>query len=201
MPDHYDNVDDRLPKVFYRDLELLLKHHHEGISEHDLLKKLQTQGYFGFLSNRPATPDALYMAHFLLFHALYRLQKNYYLEKKGIIDIGPLNICLRGYQPGEAMLTVSSDNLAAYYLDMANLDNISSEDVEALLAAFWREYVRFDNRKAALAELGLADPVDELTIKQTYRRLAMHHHPDRGGEVARLQAINAAYEHLCKSRP
>lgn len=200
MSDYYDNTADRLPKVFYRDLELQLKQHPEGLSEYALLKKLKSLGYFGFLSSRPAAPDALYMAHFLIFHALYRLQKDYLFEKRGVIDIGPLNICLREYQPGEAALTVSSDNLAAYYLDLANLDNTSRADVEILISAFWREYARFDNREAALAELGLADPVDESTIKQTYRRLAMCHHPDRGGEATRLQAINAAYEHLCKSR-
>jgi len=200
MSDYYDNTAERLPQIFYRDLELQLKQHPEGLSEYTLLKKLKALGYFGFLSNRPAKPDALYMAHFLLFHALYRLQKNNYYEKKGIIDIGPFNIRLRDYQSGEAALTVSKDNLAAYYLDMANLDNTSRADVEALLDAFWREYARFDNREAALSELGLVDPVDELTIKETYRRLAMHHHPDRGGESKRLQAINAAYAHLCKSR-
>jgi len=82
MPEHYDYSDDRLPKAFYRDLELQLKQHPEGISEYALLKNLKALDYFGFLLNRPAKPDALYMAHFLLFHALYRLQKNYYHEKK-----------------------------------------------------------------------------------------------------------------------
>jgi len=107
---------------------------------------------------------------------------------------------LRGYQSGEAALTVSQADLATYYLDMENLDNTSRVGVDALLDAFWREYARFGNRKAALAELELTDPVDELTIKQTYRRLAMIHHPDRGGEATRLQAINAAYEYLRKPR-
>jgi len=127
-------------------------------------------------------------------------KKTIITKKKGIIDIGPLNIRLRGYQSGEAALTVSQADLATYYLDMENLDNTSRVGVDALLDAFWREYARFGNRKAALAELELTDPVDELTIKQTYRRLAMIHHPDRGGEATRLQAINAAYEYLRKPR-
>lgn len=199
MPAHYSRTEDRLPDTFYIDLEVLLEHHPEGISEYALLKELKARGYFAFLSDRPAPPEALFKAHFLLFHALYRLQKSCYSEKKAFLDIGPLNICLRDYQAGEAALAIS-DNLAAYYLDLANLDNTSTEDIEALLATFWREYTRFDNRAAALAELGLADPVDESTIKQAYRRLAMLHHPDRGGEARRLQTINAAYETLCKSR-
>ncbi|MDZ7662653.1 DNA-J related domain-containing protein [Thiohalophilus sp.] len=199
MPVHHTSTEGRLPDAFYIDLEVQLKRYPDGISEYALLKELKARGYFAFLSDRPAAPDALFKAHFLLFHALYRLQKTCYFEKKAFIDIGPLNICLRDYQPGEAALT-TPDNLAAYYLDLANLDNTSTEDVEALLATFWREYTRFDNRVAALAELGLADPVDETTIKQAYRRLAMLHHPDRGGEARRLQTINAAYETLCKSR-
>jgi len=36
-----------------------------------------------------------------------------------------------------------------------------------------------------------ADADDDAILRQ-YRRLAMRHHPDRGGERARLQAINAA---------
>ncbi|GAO35480.1 hypothetical protein SCT_0867 [Sulfuricella sp. T08] len=40
--------------------------------------------------------------------------------------------------------------------------------------------------------LRLADPVDDPEIKRRYRELAMEHHPDRGGEMEKLQAINAA---------
>ena len=31
-------------------------------------------------------------------------------------------------------------------------------------------------------------------LKATYRRLALEHHPDRGGDTATMQAINAEYE-------
>jgi curved DNA-binding protein CbpA len=34
--------------------------------------------------------------------------------------------------------------------------------------------------------------VDDATIKRRYRRLAMRHHPDRGGDGVRLREINAA---------
>ncbi len=49
-----------------------------------------------------------------------------------------------------------------------------------------------DERRDALAELELTDPVDWRAIKSQHRQLAMRHHPDRGGDEARLQAINAA---------
>jgi len=73
-----------------------------------------------------------------------------------------------------------------------NLINTSEDDVYDMLASFWNNFNRFDNRDAALAELGLKDPVDDKTIKDEYRRLAMQHHPDRGGDSDKLQKINDA---------
>jgi DnaJ-domain-containing protein 1 len=35
-------------------------------------------------------------------------------------------------------------------------------------------------------------------VKAAYRTLAVQHHPDRGGDTAMMQAINAAYEQLGK---
>lgn len=35
-------------------------------------------------------------------------------------------------------------------------------------------------------------------LKSEFRRLAMEHHPDRGGDTATMQAINAAYETAVK---
>jgi len=37
-------------------------------------------------------------------------------------------------------------------------------------------------------------------IRKAYRRLALIHHPDRGGDVRKMQDINEAYEVLCKRR-
>ena len=65
-----------------------------------------------------------------------------------------------------------------------------------MLASFWNKINRYDNRDAALAELGLKDPVDDKTIKQEYRKLVMQHHPDRGGDKDKLQKINDALTSL-----
>lgn len=35
-------------------------------------------------------------------------------------------------------------------------------------------------------------------IKKAYKSLALKHHPDRGGEVRKMQEVNAAYEYLIK---
>jgi DnaJ-class molecular chaperone len=70
---------------------------------------------------------------------------------------------------------------------------MSATEVVELLRQFHAASRRKDQRRAALAELGLQDPVDDATIKHRYRRLAMRHHPDRGGDGARLREINAAW--------
>ena len=33
-----------------------------------------------------------------------------------------------------------------------------------------------------------------LTLRQAYKRLALEHHPDKGGDKERFISINAAYE-------
>lgn len=44
--------------------------------------------------------------------------------------------------------------------------------------------------------LGVDRNADQDTIKQAYRRLAMQHHPDRGGSQAKFQEIQEAYDIL-----
>jgi len=170
-----------------------------GMREYALLQQLKECGYFPFIKHRPALPMELFQAHFLLFHALYHLQQTHLQNRTGILRISTLSIRLYPYQPGEAAL-MTLDPVRDYYLELDNLDAMTESGVAELLENFWRDYVRPDNRAMALAELGLSDPVDETTIKQAYRRLAMAHHPDRGGDEWRLQAINAAYKSLRKSR-
>ncbi|MGD8547416.1 MAG: DNA-J related domain-containing protein [Thiohalophilus sp.] len=197
MADNPEESRYRLPESFYADLEKILTEYPDGISEYDLLRLLKQQGYFSFSRSRPAPPSELFQMHFLLFHGLYRLQQECQSEQRAILEVNPLSIRLREYSKGDKGLT-SIDPVRAYYLDLSNLIDTSHEEVLMLLETFWRELARFDCRTGALAELGLSDPVTDTEIKQTYRRLAMEHHPDRGGESWRLQAINAAYAALCK---
>lgn len=44
--------------------------------------------------------------------------------------------------------------------------------------------------------LGVPRDADQDTIKAAFRKLAMKHHPDRGGDPNEFQKINQAYETL-----
>jgi DnaJ-domain-containing protein 1 len=187
--------DARLPEVFYTAIEQELEAHLAGMSEHELIKALKGRGFFDFLPPPPADPHHLFRAHFLLFHALYQLRDRLSSMELGLLQIGALCIRCHPWTAGENILSVP-DSLRAFYLDWSNLDGTTEDDVCKLIASFWNQLGRFDNRESALAELGLEDPVDDKTIKLAWRRLAMEHHPDRGGDNERLQAINAAVDCL-----
>lgn len=188
-------VDTRLPRSFYLAIEEELAAHPEGLREHQLIRSLKAHGFFDFLPEPPAEPAALFRAHFLLFHALYRLRDALSGSCRGWLQIDTLCIRRLPWSAADSALA-TPDALRTWYLDWSNLDNTGAADVDALIDSFWRQFARFDGRADALAELGLADPVDDETIKRTWRRLAMQHHPDRGGDNTRLQAINAAVECL-----
>ena len=171
-------------------LQCELENHPKGIGEYDLMTNLKSLGYFDFLS-QPALPHELFQAHFFLFHSLHLLSNTLLEQKLYLLSIHTLKIQLLPYQEGENTLQVD-DKLKAYYLDLNNLENTTEDDVYNMLASFWSKFNRFDSREEALAELGLSDPVDDKTIKKEYRRLAMQHHPDRGGDTETLQKINDA---------
>ena len=189
-----DNKQTSIPNVFMIALQVELENQPDGIGEHDLMMNLKSQGYFDFLS-QPALPHELFQAHFYLFHALYLLSNNLLQQKAYILDIHTLKIQLLPYTKGEQALNVDS-KLKAYYLDFKNLEKTSEEDVYEMLASFWNKYNKFDTREEALSELGLKDPVTDEEIKLKYRRLAMQHHPDRGGDTGKLQKINDALASL-----
>lgn len=153
------------------------------------MQKLRLDESIDFIDNEFRDNLTLFQSHFLLFHHLYQLQSQLWANQLGHLKISPLNIQLSDYRAGERNLQ-QHDALRDYYLDTGNLDNTTPKDIDKMLDNFWRRYLSPAERKAALDLLGLEDPVDDQTIKQSYRRLVMQHHPDRGGETERLQSLN-----------
>ena len=183
-----ENNHTTIPQAFLLALQVEIENQPQGVGEYDLMMLLKSQGYFDFLS-KPALPHELFRAHFFLFHSLYLLSNILIEQKVGLLEIHTLRIQLHPYQKCENVLQVDS-KLKAYYLDFNNLENTTEDDVSEMLASFWNNYNKFENRDEALAELGLQDPVTDKMIKQEYRRLIMQHHPDRGGETEKLQKLN-----------
>jgi len=170
----------------------------EEKNEYELLKRLQQDERLGPLFSTAAGDSlALYRAHFLLFHTLYQLADELAQSQRALLEISPLVIRWCDYRARQQHLT-QPDAVRGYYLDWQNYEKIDAQEVDELIASFWIGMHRLDNRDDALAALGLTDPVDDETIRKAYQRLAMQHHPDRGGDDKKIQAINAAVRLLLK---
>lgn len=167
-------------------------------TEYELIKFLQEDDRLSPLLMTAAGDSlALYRAHFMLFHVLYRLADKLAESQQALLEISALKIRLCDYRPGSQHLA-TTDAVREYYLDWQNYDQTDAKAVDELIASFWLGLHRMDNRQDALDVLGLSDPVDDATIRRTYQRLVMAHHPDRGGDDEKLQTINAAVGLLLK---
>jgi len=181
---------------FTQRLLAVLRQHPSGMSEFELMRKLESEGEPGFNSENRRENLTLFQMHFFLFHHLYLLRDSLFKSKQAILDISPLSIILRPFLLSNNSSIDQHDQLREYYLDLHNLNSTTIGDIDDLLNLFWQKLLKNDRRIEALAILGLKDPVSWGDIKAQYRRLVMEHHPDRGGDVERLQIINAALEIL-----
>ena len=184
-------MDDRLQSLQHFLLETL-QAFPEGIREYDLIQCLSQQE--NVLLNTDPFRDhlSLFQTHFLLFHVLYRLQQEVVNTKAFSLEISSLLIQLKPYQASTTGQLNRHDPLRDYYLDIDQLQNTNQQDVTELLDSFWRRFAGLENRGNALLILGLEDPVSDTDIKLQYRRLAMQHHPDRGGEAEVFHRITIA---------
>jgi len=196
MSDGHDReaVPSSAAALFDRQLLTILRDNPNGLSEYDLFAALHSCGDSRFDISKLRDAFPLFCAHFRLFNALYRLRDDLWREQAGVLEISPLQVVLRRYNPQQAggIQLGEVDPLRDYYLDSTQLEQTTAEEVERMLDRFWRRMQGVERRREALAVLGLNDPVDMETIRHHYRRLAMKHHPDRGGDTLRLQMINAA---------
>jgi DnaJ-domain-containing protein 1 len=173
-------------------IENLLREHPEGLSEFELLKTLQAEPLNFFSGRMFQDNHAMFQAHFLLYHALYRLDDDLRRSSKEALEIHVLNIRLHDMHTDKPYMPATPDPLRAYYADLRNLRETSADDVEQMLGSFWVRYYANERRAEALSVLGLEDPVEMTTITKRYRQLAMEHHPDRGGEHRQFQRLQEA---------
>lgn len=176
-------------------VERILADQPEGLDEQACLQRLRAHPESGLDAQREISGLGLFRSHFLLFHVLYRLRDRMRQSGTGDIEIDPMCIRRRVYTPGESAVG-AHDSLRTYYLDLNNLENTNAADVARMLKGFDAEVRRREQRAHAMATLELTEPFDAAAVRRQYRRLAMRHHPDRGGDDERLQAINRAFRTL-----
>ncbi|WP_375276913.1 DNA-J related domain-containing protein [Alteromonas australica] len=191
-----------------------------GISEFDLIALLKRPPYSLFDEDALRDPLMLFQTHFLVFHALYKLQIKWRESGEGRLDIHTTKILLRGdIQPQnippqnkdatQAQTHLAGlDPLASYYLNLDNLKGTSEADVAALLDDFWCQMAgqklggpNTKDRDKACDVLKL-DKQDILTLnslKAHYRKALLKVHPDRGGNVEEAQQVIQAYRVLLSS--
>ncbi|MCF6336571.1 MAG: molecular chaperone DnaJ [Gammaproteobacteria bacterium] len=184
--------------LFLQRLLKVLRAHPTGISEYELICILGSAGESHFDTDCLRDNLSLFQTHFFLFHNLYQLHDQLWHNDGIHLEISPLCIQLIPGNSTSCPALSTHNPLRDYYLNIHNLNNTDANDIELLLGKFWQRFVHNDDRHHALEELGLNDPVNWTTIKTRHRRLVMEHHPDRGGDKQRLQAINAAMDVLMR---
>jgi hypothetical protein len=173
---------------------------HPYCKEYDVIQYLQKIGRLSkdCLSNSLS----LFRCHFLIFNALYRLQIKTSIHQQYALSISSLEIITKVYKQDDDKLKshnqtlTQHDPLGLFYLDTRHLLSTTESDIQQLLEHFWRYYFNDTQKQNALSVLGLDEPVDFKTIKLQYRRLAMQHHPDRGGDADILVQIHQAMQCL-----
>jgi hypothetical protein len=173
-----------------------LQQHPAGISEYELIQWIKQHGYHQFDNIRFWDRLSLFQTHFILFHTLYQLKQLFATNKIGSLEISALKIVVLPARTKTSKDLAEPDPLQGYYLDLKNLHDTTDRDVAKMLENLWKTMGNKDKRSAALAELGLEDPVEFSVIKAQHRKLVMQHHPDRGGSKEKLQAINTAMDIL-----
>lgn len=180
----------------------LLQSRPEGMSEHELLKTLHQLGYIQLDADSYHDLMKLFRMHFLLFHRLYNLRDELHAKGQWSLGIHALSIRVLPYRIAKQGV-VAEDQLRRYYLDLSHLDCTSELMLEQMLAGFWslrRCPVDALAQQQALQLLGLDEKASNKQIKQAWRRMAMRHHPDRGGDDETIKQLNQAVALLLPAR-
>ena len=196
-----------LDPTLLNDLLSLLRQHPDGLAEHALLKQLAELGYDSFSPS--LEPLALFQAHFLLFHILYRQQQAWYQQGYGWLHIDCLNIQFQPQPPNPHPNTnepqsehlQQDDPLRRYYLDFEQYRQTQTDDVIELLDSFWKKMAipqGADNIEQARQTLDIPPEacLSLELVNRHYRRLSQIHHPDRGGDTRAFQQLSQAVECL-----
>lgn len=188
----------------------------KGISEYALIELLKKAPYQFFDEDALREPLILFKTHFVLFHALYQLKRDWRERNEGELDIHALNISLKPIDKSDAeqndgaklrgKVITEPDKLAEYYLDWSNFEKTDRDSVETLLNGFWQRmaglrtanYQQSDIDNAHdLLGVNEADGVSRMSLKRAYKKTLQRVHPDKGGNGQQAQKVIQAYQMLC----
>ncbi|TWX52591.1 DNA-J related domain-containing protein [Colwellia hornerae] len=138
----------------------------------------------------------IFQKNFFIMNALYQIQRD--IQNEGfLLTIFPLEICLvPNFAAAKGTLAIRDTELAQYYLNWANVNNITVAEVASLFSSFWQRYQAVDKVDAALTTLGVDKNIDWFGIRQAYQKKIAITHPDKGGCAADFIEIRQAYEVL-----
>ena len=176
----------------------------EGVSEYQLIEKLQNAPYWLFDKNALRESRNLFQTHFLLFHCLYTLRDSWRRGQIGELAISATSIKLHPYK-SDGPAIAEADPLRTYYLDWSHFSRTTESNVDDMLNSFWKAMsdnaygiVSEPDKADALEVLGFAPDATPTTqqIKRQYRSLQHQNHPDKGGNNTLSQSLTAAYKTL-----
>ncbi len=174
----------------------LLKQNPAGLSEYDILRHLQNGQEDDFGPDLFRNELQMYRAHFLLFHALYRLSDYMEANKLATLNIHVLKIKIHPCKTSGSSSLSLPDPLREHYLNLDNLKDTTLDDVQTLLGQFWTNYYANQKKPLALKVLGLELTATKSEIELRYRTMAMQHHPDRGGDTQDFLQLQQAISTL-----
>ncbi|PCI65498.1 MAG: hypothetical protein COB38_11075 [Gammaproteobacteria bacterium] len=183
-----------------------LEHKSLAIKEYELMTDLQENTKF---FSKLGEDASLFKKHFYLFHHLYLLAEAL-KEQSFELEISALSIKLckktltsESKKEGHVSEYHVSEykgeivELQNFYLNSDNL-NLPDEEVQDMLALFWKRYLAIDKKSDAIKCFGLEEHnnLSRSQIKKRYNQLASQYHPDKGGDKIKFMQIKEAYEQL-----
>lgn len=173
----------------------------QSLKEYEVITQLQNEPYALF--DKTAFEDSLnlFHCHFVIFHHLYLLQEQYLSQGRGYLTVHTMDIHLSPLTGGASQIA-QNDKLKAYYLDWSNFENTNTNDIDAMLEAFWRRignrrWLTDEDRKRALEILKLNEQHTQDELRTQYRKLQHQYHPDKTqGSTELSQNIDWAYRTL-----
>ncbi|TDF41867.1 hypothetical protein EYS14_03225 [Alteromonadaceae bacterium M269] len=181
----------------------ILQESSNRINEYSLLTKLSSEPFSLFPSSLFSDNLLMFRAHFVVFNALYRLQKFYRENQIAQLDIIATQITLNEWHDGYGIADEADHKLYDYYMDWSNYQDTTLEDVDNLIDSFWdtftlqqTKYSQDEVERAwGLLELDKGTSEHKL-IKRRYHQLMHNHHPDKGGGKEYTQQLTHAYQIL-----